>query len=192
MAIESFYLRKKIKYHLTTLEKYTEVTEIPDDKDYRVDEYFSAVEINIIEICSLMRKMDDLRKLPDGTLSGRSLKATLYPSHGPGSQRAFVDIGKEYDFDSPSQVSVTLRDVCNMVIHSYVLQASGDEKRIFSEIMLVSDYGRFTGLYAFSIRAMVKKFRDVVDLYPGVASADYNEAQQKWVYKMGQSKQNTK
>jgi hypothetical protein len=145
MAIESRYLRKKIKYQLTSLEKYTKLADIPDDKDDRVDEYYSAVEIKIIEICSLMRKMDDLGKMPDGALSGIFIPAKRFKSQGPDSQRAYVDMEKEYDFENPMPPTrLSLRTVCNVVIHSYVLQAMGDEDKAFRWILPYSPISLLT------------------------------------------------
>lgn len=183
MAIESRYLRRKIKYHLTSLEKYTKLADIPDDKDDRIDEYYSAVEIKIIEICSLMRKMDDLGKMPDGTLSGNFIPAERFRSQGPDSQRAYVDMEKEYDFENPiPSTRLSLRTVCNIVIHSYVLQAMGDEDKAFRWILATSDFTQFKGLYMIDLSEFIKGFRSVVDLYPSELGAYYDQEKQKWVH----------
>ena len=183
MAIESRYLRKKIKYQLTSLEKYTKLADIPDDKDDRVDEYYSAVEIKVIEICSLMRKMDDLGKMPDGTLSGNYVPAERFKSRGPVSQRAYVDMEKEYDFENPMlPTRLSLRTICNIVIHSYVLQAMGDEDKAFRWILATSDFTQFKGLYMIDLVEFIKGFRSVVDLYPSQLHAYYDQEKQKWVH----------
>lgn len=183
MAIESYYFRKKIKYHLTTLEKYTQLTNIPDDNEYRQDEYFSAVEIKIIEICSLMRKMEDLGKLPDKTLAKSKVKAQVFKSLGPDSQRPFGDMEKEYDFNDSRTVNLTLRDVCNMVMHSYLLQSMGEENVAFKWLFVTSDYSQFKGLYMININEFIDTFRSVVDTYPNHLEAEYSIEKQRWIYK---------
>lgn len=182
MAIESRYLRRKIKYHLTTLEKFTKLVDIPDDEDDRVDEYYSAVEIKVIEICSLMRKLDDLGKMPDNALSGNSVSAGTFTSKGPDSQRAYVDMEKEYDLEKPTPTTLSLRTVCNIVIHSYVLQAEGDEDKVFRWIYATSDFTQFNGLYRIELAEFIEGFRSVVDLYPSELRAYYDKGKQKWVH----------
>ena len=182
MAIESYYLRKKIKYHLTTLEKYTKLADIPDDKESRTDEYFSAVEIKVIEICSLVRKLEDLGKLPDETLSKKFIVVETFKSKGPDSQRVYVDMEKEYDLKNPQQTKLSLRSVCNVVMHSYVLQAMGDEDNAFQWIFATSDYTQFKGLYMISLKKMIDGFRSIVDLYPSRLSAYYDKEKQRWVH----------
>lgn len=57
MAIESHYLRNKVKYHTAKIRKMLELEEIPDNK---VDQVYSAIEIHSIEIAALTRKLRDL------------------------------------------------------------------------------------------------------------------------------------
>lgn len=182
MAIESYYLRKKIKYHLTTLGKYLELEDIPETHDESVDEYYSNVEIKIIEICLLTRKLEDLGKLPDDTLKNAKLKIKKYKSKGPEEQRAYVDFEKEYNLDDCNDETVSLRDVCNMVTHSYILQATGSGTHAFSDLLVTSDNTQFKGLYLISITSLIKACRNVVDLYPNHMTALYDPKLHKWVH----------
>lgn len=180
MAIESRFMRKKIKYHITTLRKFIDSPYVSDQD--KTDQYFSYVEIKVIEICSLLRKLRDLGKLPDGILDETIISVDRYNSNGPDSQRAWVDIWKEYDFDSVYTEEVTLKDVLDMVIHSYVLQAMPDTHNYMQGIYITSDWSRFKGLYYLKIKDLVDKSLSVVDLYPNYLSARYDEDRQKWVH----------
>ena len=182
MAIDSYYLRKRIKNHLTVLKKYTTFTEIPNDKEDRVDEYYSAVEIKVIEICSLMRKLDDLGKLPDDTLRKNYISAKSFKSNGPDSQRVYVDMEKEYDLKNPYESKLSLRTVCNIVMHSYLLQAMGDEDTEFKWILATSDHTQFKGLYMIELELLIDSFRSVVDLYPSRVDAHYDPVKQRWIH----------
>lgn len=182
MAIESFYLRKKIKYHLTTLRRYLKLEDIPETHDDSVDEYYSKVEIKIIEICLLTRKLEDLGKLPNDALKNVKLNVKKYESKGPEEQRAYVDFEKEYALDDCKDETVSLRDVCNMVTHSYILQATGNETHAFSDLLVTSDFTQFKGLYLISIEDLVKACIYVVDLYPNYMTATYDIKKHKWIH----------
>lgn len=182
MAIESYYLRKKIKYHLTTLDKYLKLEEIPETHDESVDEYYSNVEIKVIEICLLTRKLEDLGKLPDDALKNAKINVKKYISKGPEEQRAYVDFEKEYDLDDYKDETVSLRGVCNMVAHSYILQATSTETKAFSDILVTSDNMQFKGLYLISISDLISACRKVVDLYPNHLQSTYDTKLHKWVH----------
>jgi|GEM_PF-6219500 len=180
MAIESRYMRQKIKYHLTTLRKFINTPHVFDED--KTDQYHSYVEIKVIEVCSLLRKLRDLGKLPDGILDETMIKVDRHSSNGPESQRAWVDIWKEYDFNSVSTEEVTLKDVLDMVIHSYVLQAIPNTDNYMEWVFINSDRTRFKGLYRLKLEDLIEKSLSVVDLYPNFFSARYDEDKQKWVH----------
>lgn len=180
MAIESYYLRKKIKYHLTTLKKFTAVTDIPNEK---LDQYYSSVEIKIIEISSLIRKLRDLGKLPDGTLEKRYINVNRYKSNGPDSQRAYVDMWKEYNLNEPKNDKLTLAQVVDLVIHSYVLQATGGGNYFFTDVFITSDWHRFSGLYLMNLQEFIIAGQEVVDKYPYSIKSEYNPKLKKWIHK---------
>ena len=149
MAIESYYIRNKIKYHITQLKKLMLLEDIPDEK---VDQYYSNVEIHIIEMAALTRKLRDLGKLPDNTLEDINVNLIRYTSQGPDSQRSYVDMEKEYDLVNPSSSQLPLSRIVDLIIHSYVLQASGDEGYAFSHILVTSDHTRLTGLFSIDLK----------------------------------------
>ena len=153
--------------------------DIPDDK---VDQYYSGVEIHVIEIAALTRKLRDLGKLPDNTLENKIINLIRYTSQGPDSQRAYVDMEKEYDLENPSSDQLPLSRIVDLIIHSYVLQASGDESKAFSHILVTSDYTRFSGLYSIELKDFVAACLEASNAYPSSLRAVYDQTAQKWIH----------
>jgi hypothetical protein len=181
MAIESHYLRNKIKYHIARLKKGTLLTheDIPDDK---VDQYYSGIEIHVIEIAALTRKLRDLGKLPDNTLEGIQVNLIRYESKGPDSQRAYVDMEKEHDLDSPDEDQLPLSRIVDIVIHSYILQAIGDEDHAFTNFYVTSDNTRFKGLYSIELSKFNEACLKAANAYPSSIHAVYDMKAQKWIH----------
>ena len=180
MAIESRYLRQKIKYHAAALRKYMVLTDFPDEK---ADQYFSAVEIHVIEIAALTRKLRDLgTKLPDNTLESKIINLVRYKSHGPDSQRAYVNIEKEYDLDDPLPDSLPLSRIVDLIIHSYVLQAIGENELVFTHVWVTSDYSRLSGLYQIRLKDFLDACVDVSNTWPTSLHSEYDQKAQKWIH----------
>jgi len=179
MAIESHYLRNKIKYHVAKVRKLLTIEDIPDGK---VDQFYSAIEIHTIEIAALTRKLRDLGKLPDNTLEDKTIKLKRYKSRGPDEQRAYVDMEKEYDMDSPQEDELKLSRIVDLIIHSYILQATGNEKYAFSHLLVTSDYSRFNGLYIIAFEDFINACYEAACAYPSTLRAIYDPKAQKWIH----------
>lgn len=179
MAIESYYLRNKIKYHITKVRGMLQLEDIPDDK---VDQFYSAIEIHATEIAALTRKLRDLGKLPDNTLENKVIKLQRYKSRGPDEQRAYVDMEKEYDMDNPQDDELKLSRAIDLIIHSYILQATGNEKYVFTHLLVTSDYSRFSGLYMIAFEAFIDACYEAACAYPSTLRAIYDPKAQKWIH----------
>lgn len=179
MAIESFYLRNKVKYRTARIKSMLELKEVSDDK---VDHLFSAIEIYVIEIAALTRKLRDLGKLPDGTLENKIITLKRHDSLGPDSQRVVVDFEREYNLEEAEDDQLPLSRIVDLIIHSYILQAIGDEDHAFSHLLVTSDYSRFSGLYMITFSDFIQACNEVVNSYPSSLHAEYDKRAQKWVY----------
>lgn len=184
MAIDSHYLRRKIKYHITQLKKYVTL----HDKDItsdKVDRYYSAVEIQVIEIAVLTRKLRDLGKLPDNTLENEIIDLIKYESNGPESQRPFVSMEDEYNLDSPMRAQLPLARVVDLVVHSYILQAWGNNgnEYYFTSVLVTSDKTRFDGLYEINLSNLINACLKVCDTHPYRIEASYDVKKRHWVKK---------
>lgn len=179
MAIESLYLRNKVKYRTARIKKMLELEEVPDD---RVDQLYSAIEIYIIEIAALTRKLRDLGKLPDGTLENTSIRLKRFESLGADSQRVIADFEKEYNLKEAKDGRLPLARIVDLIIHSYILQTIGDEDRAFVHLLVTSDYSRFSGLYMITLSDFIKACNEVAGAYPSSLHAIYDQQAQKWIH----------
>lgn len=180
MAYESFYWRTILKRDLTYLLKKTGMSH--DEVEADLDRHFSFVEIKIMSAAYVIRKLADSNKLPDNALK-KNLKVKSYPTQADYQPRAYVDIFKEYNLDKAEYKKISLRELCNQIIHSYVLQAVGDSKKAFTAFWVVSDRDYKSGLLEVSIKSFVELGREVADKHVTKVEARFDEAKGKWTYK---------
>lgn len=183
MAYESFYWRSILKRDLTYLLKKTEMSH--DEVETDLNRHFSFVEIKIMTVAYIIRKLADSNKLPDNVLK-KNLTLTSYPIRTNHKPRAFVDIFKEYDLDKPQSKKISLRELCNQIIHSYVLQADGDSDKAFTEFWVVSDRDSRSGLTEIPIKSFVEWGREVTNKHVTKMEARFDEEKDKWIYKREQ------
>lgn len=179
MAIESYYLRNKVKYRTARIRKMLELDEVPDDKE---DQLYSAIEIYVIEIAALTRKLRDLGKLPDNTLENKIIRLKRFESLGADSQRVVADFEREYDLEEARDDQLPLSRIVDLIIHSYILQAVGDEDLVFAHLLVTSDHSRFSGLYMITFSDFIKACDEVADAYPSSLRAVYDPQAKKWVH----------
>jgi len=151
----------------------------------KVDQYYSAVEIQVIEIAALTRKLRDLDKLPDNTLENVMIDLIKYESNGPESQRSFVSMEDEYNLDIPMHAQLPLARVVDLVIHSYILQAwgSNEEEYYFTSILFTSDRTRLDGLYEINLSDLITACLKVCNTYPYRMETSYDKKEQRWIKK---------
>lgn len=156
-----------------------EVIEVPEDK---IDQTYSAIEIHSIEVAALTRKLRDLGKLPDHTLENKIVKLKRFDSLGPDEQRAVADFEKEYDMENPNDDQLPLARIVDIIIHSYILQAMGNEDYAFTYLLVTSDRTRLSGLYMIAFKDFIEACNEVANAYPHSLHAVYDQQAQKWKY----------
>lgn len=114
-----------------------------------------------------VRKMVDSNKVPDSVAATR-VSVVAYPSIGtPITMLSRWYPAEHYDFDAPRRRSVTIRQLCNSLIHSYVYQAQFDERqRALESILLNSDLLRSSELWEVKIDAVATIFERVATAWP--------------------------
>lgn len=152
MAYESYYWRKIIKKEVLYLQKKLLLSHREIEK--KIDEHFSYVEIKIMSLAYIARKLADTNKLPDKTLR-QKVKLILYPATGD-NERLYVDIEREFGLSTPVEAVLSVRNICNQIIHSYVLQVVGNTKYSFRYIWFVSHDHKHKGLYCIKISKFLK------------------------------------
>jgi hypothetical protein len=99
-------------------------------------------------------------------LMATSTNVLAYPLTGERIPDAWsrVRFWEFYDMDSPSRESLSIRGVCNQIIHSWMwcLSASKDGRQ-FDGVYIASDKTRGTKLYHISVDSLISIFRLVAD-----------------------------
>lgn len=180
MAYESRYWRTILKRDLTYLLKKTDLSHEEVEKD--LDRHFSLVEIKIMTTAYIIRKLADSRKIPDLTLN-KLVKVKNFSPRSDENPRPYVDLFKEYDLGNFSYKKITIRELCNQVIHSYVLQAIGDQRFAFTTFFVVSDRDSQSGLFEVSIKSFVEWGREVAEQYISKSEAKFDKVEGKWIYR---------
>jgi hypothetical protein len=71
---------------------------------------------------------------------------------GPG------DLTEHFDTSSPESVQLSAFDLCNQLIHSYVLGAISHNGGRFTSVIVFSDYKRNTCMYEFDVQRLIDFF----------------------------------
>lgn len=182
MSIESHYLRTRIKQHISVVKRYMSL-DVDSLDDKRLEDVCSSIEVNIIEIAALTRKLRDLGKLPDNTLEDTLIPVLQFESKGADSQRAFADIGKEYDISKSISIDLKLSRLVDLIIHSYILEVNGyDDSKRFASILITSDFSRFSGIFRVNLKDFLEACSRACEQYPSSIYATYDSTKKSWVY----------
>jgi hypothetical protein len=76
------------------------------------------------------------------------------------------EVGDLYDMQRETRKTISLRFLCNQVIHSYIIFCARDETKRFSHIFVCSDFERNRFLYVLSIESIVALLREVAFDFP--------------------------
>lgn len=178
MAYESYYWRQIIKRDTKYLENKLKLSH--KDIEMDVDKNFSEVEIRLMTLAYIIRKLADTHKLPDKTLR-RKINVNMYARVKDFKRRSFADIEREYDLKIKTERSLSLREVANQIIHSYILQTIGSSRRAFKYLWFVSDRNRDGGLYEIKIKKLLKEFRFVADSHVTQIRSVYDSEKGDWI-----------
>lgn len=178
MAYESFYWKTVMARELKYIERKMLLTHRDIEGD--LDAEFSKMEIKIMTLAYVVRKLSDSGKLPDDTLSKR-IKVTRYP-RTTHPAIIFTDFEREYDLTQPASMYLDTRRICNQIIHSYVLELIGNSRRVFRYLLFVSDQDKKKGLYELSMRDFVNMIEHVRTATVASIDARYDVVSDKWIY----------
>lgn len=109
-----------------------------------------------------VRKLIEATKLTD-ELIGVPISVGLYPSKGkPVTHFNNHRLHELYDLNAPQQKDLSLRDLCNQFVHSYVfMPVFDDESKKLSEVWITSDYQRTKALFAIEVNLVISIFDGV-------------------------------
>jgi hypothetical protein len=120
------------------------------------------VERDIVVGCYAIRKLHEARKVSD-VLAGRRWEVTR---HALTSVRrpdiwARATPWEYYDFPRGTSATLSITDLCNHVIHSYIWMLSATQAGDFDGIYVASDRQRLSGLFFISVDRFIELFRAV-------------------------------
>lgn len=178
MAYQSYYWRQIIKKELGKLQK--TLTYSHKEVDIDLDKHYSHLEIEIMTLAYVVRKLAHTGKLPDKTM-GLKIKAVTYPPLEDCGTRWMVDIEKEYDLGVDGvKVNIELWDMCNQIIHSHILEPEGSYRRAFKYLYFVSDKKKKGGINKIVVADFIKLIKVVADSEVRELRSEYDEKEQKW------------
>ena len=119
------------------------------------------VERDVMVSAYAIRKLNEGRKLSDNLAAQR----LIVIRHEPISQAPDIwsrhAIWEHYNLDTGTDVEISLADLCNQFIHSWVWQLSASEGDEFDGVFVSSDRQRGRCLYFVSVDLLINLFRAV-------------------------------
>ena len=135
---------------------------------------FVSTEKEIFTSFYAIRKLIESSKLTN-TLADKSFSAMSYKSLGKVvTQMNCHNIDELYDFDNERKVDLTLRNICNLIIHSYVFLFNFENEK-FNGIYVNSDFSKNKNLYWISLKTISDIFEEVGENYPDSARFTFNQ-----------------
>lgn len=178
MAFESYYWKQGIKTDVLYLENKLKLSH--SDTEINLDKHFSQVEIKLMTLAYIVRKLADTGKLPDKALL-RKIHLEFHPRIESFERRSYSDIEREYDLSKTQKTSLSLRELSNQIIHSYVLQVFGTKVRTFKYLWFVSDKQRDFGLYKIEIKKLLMEFLVIANSEVTTMRSHYDNKKKDWV-----------
>lgn len=116
-------------------------------------------ERRLMLVAFQVRSLLERHKVTDGAAAA-TVEGVKYPKKGG---RPFTLLGAgwlddRYDLDSPTPMRLSALDVCNQIIHYYVMFAQTNGQGRFDKIVVFSDYKRHTCVYEFDVDRLLDLF----------------------------------
>ena len=133
----------------------------------RITEPRSAfVEQTVLLAAYSMRKLDDAKKLST-SWRGLAVKCEWRPSHGkPPHFMNWHHLDKHYDFSIVKRRTISARDFCHMVIHSYIFAEAVREDRTIDGFFVTSDDKKSEGIWFFETETVISLIERTAHDYP--------------------------
>jgi len=108
-------------------------------------------------------------------LLAKKIELRVYPKRSlkPVTWLNNHDIDELFDLNAPKPKQLMLKDLCNQIIHSYILIPLEDGRK-FTDILVCSDRLRNEWLYVIPLARLVELIRDVAFDYPSRMHITFN------------------
>lgn len=102
-----------------------------------------------------------------------TVSSRVYPKVGKRTVHWLnaAELHEHFDLDNFKVVELSMREVCNQLIHHYIIFAARGEQTRFESILVFSDYKRNICLYELP----VKELLDAFGVFASEQSAPYND-----------------
>ena len=176
--IESYFWRRELRTDLAWLHSRRRVRRWTEKQQVLYERRLMLVAFQI-------RTLLDRPKVSRAARSIH-LDAQIYPKTGkrPVTVLNATALDENFDLENPRAVRLSIREVCNQLMHHYVLFAMRGSKGAFDTILVFSDYRRHHGLYELDMGL----FLETIDVFASEASAadhvhfHWSEKRQDYVF----------
>lgn len=165
MAIESRYWRTELRNDLSWLKKHRAYSR-------RSEKQLVLFERQLMVVAFQVRSLLERPKVNDRARS-TGMSALRYKKTG---DRPFTYTGpgwphERFDMEHPEPAVLSALDVCNQLIHYYWMQ-TWSESRVFSGMLVFSDYMRHKWAYEFRIEDLLQLFQTFAEDSSSIVGAE--------------------
>lgn len=138
------------------------------------DRSFARLEKELMLGFYAVRKLHDAHKFSDA-IAERSIRAERFRWNGhPITFMSTHKFNRSYDLDSPEKCELSLRFLCNQLVHSFVFCPVTDERGGLLGVMVNSDRTRHEALYSVRLQPIIAVFDEISINYPATMSMTFN------------------
>ena len=143
--IESHFWRQELRADLSWLRRHRRFTRWSEKQQVLFERRLMLVAFQIRVLIE--------RPVLSERVRSAHVDAHLYPKVGDGPVTLLnaTALEEHFDLDNPAAIRLSIRDLCNQLIHHYVLFALRGTHRHFETVFVFSDYKKHVGLYAIQV-----------------------------------------
>lgn len=176
--IESRFWRQELRADVRWLREHQRFTRWSEKQQVLFERRLMLVAFQIRVLLERPKVSSNARK--------SSLSGQIYPKVGDGPVTLVnaVALEEHFDLDHPQSVQLPIRELCNQLIHHYVLFAVRGEQQKFETVLVFSDFKRNECLYEFDVDTLL----DLFHLFASEASGStghrltWNEKRQDYAW----------
>jgi hypothetical protein len=155
--IESRYWRAELRTDLRWLRKNRRYARWSEKR-------MVLFERRLMLVAFQVRTLIDRPKVSAAIVAAK-LEGRRFPKigHKPFTVMDVADLEQHFDMASPEPARLSTRDLCNQLIHHYVLFADSKERGDFTSVVVFSDYRKNECMYEFDIGQLITFFARFCD-----------------------------
>lgn len=151
----------------------------------------AAVEKRLMVGFYAIRKLIGAKKVAD-SVACSMVRVTKYEYISSGEENINMlnrhKILNYYKFDVPNIDKMSLYEVCNKLVHSYVFEFAVDSEGFLGSILFNSDKSRHSWLFEMPLSGIIMKFYEVAEGGVPTFSMEQNKGKHKkkddaWIYR---------